>query len=195
LEWFRPHWAFRFPLYGRVQYGGVALELRQALEPWNVMGEQGAAGGTVRFVDSSVERLEVKAGGLVPGRHEILVNNRIVPLQPTGIGTAVGGVRFRAWHPASTLHPTIPPQAPLVCEVWDRWRRRSMGGCTYHVAHPGGRNYVTFPVNSYEAEGRRLGRFEPFGFTSGIFEPPLEEPHPDFPHTLDLRHPPVRIGR
>ncbi len=186
-EWFRPHWAFRFPLAGKIQYGGVGVELRQALEPWNVMGEEGTVGGTVRFVDSSVERLEVKASGLVAGRHKILVNGRSVPLKPISLGDAVGGVRFRTWLPASTLHPTIPAHAPLVCEVWDGWRKRSLGGCTYHVAHPGGRNYVTFPVNAYEAEGRRLARFEPFGFTGGIFEPPQEAPNLDFPHTLDLR--------
>jgi uncharacterized protein (DUF2126 family) len=159
------------------------------------MGEQGAVGGTVRFVDSSVERLEIKASGLIPGRHEILVNGRIVPLRPLAVGQAVGGVRYRAWQPPSALHPTIPSHAPLLCEVWDLWRKRSLGGCTYNVAHPGGRNYVTFPVNSYEAEGRRLARFEPFGFTGGIFEPRPEAPHPDFPHTLDLRHPPGQIGR
>ena len=189
-EWFRPHWAFRFPLYGRVQYGGVGLELRQALEPWNVMGEEGTVGGTVRFVDSSVERLEVKASGLVEGRHKILVNGRAVPLRAIAIGEGVGGVRYRAWQPPSALHPTIPSHAPLVCEVWDGWRKRSLGGCTYHVAHPGGRSYENFPVNSYEAEGRRLARFEDFGFTGGIFEPPLETAHPDFPHTLDLRRRP-----
>ncbi|MBS0473199.1 MAG: transglutaminase family protein [Proteobacteria bacterium] len=188
-EWFRPHWAFRFPLAGKVQYGGVNLEIRQALEPWNVMGEEGAVGGTVRFVDSSVERLEVKAKGMVDGRHKILVNRRAVPLKPISLDEFVGGVRFRAWAPPSTLHPTIPSHAPLTIEVWDGWRKRSLGGCTYHVGHPGGRNYVTFPVNAYEAEGRRLSRFEPFGFTGGIFAPAPEAPHPDFPHTLDLRRP------
>ncbi len=191
-EWFRPHWAFRFPLAGKVQYGGVSLELRQALEPWNVMGEEGTVGGTVRFVDSSVERMEVKVKGLVAGRHKILINGRSVPLKPVSLDESVGGVRFRAWQPVSTLHPTIPSHAPLVCEVWDGWRKRSLGGCTYHVAHPGGRNYVTFPVNAYEAEGRRLARFEPFGFTGGIFEPPPEDANPDFPHTLDLRRAPQR---
>jgi uncharacterized protein (DUF2126 family) len=186
-DWFRPHWAFRFPLHGRVRYGNVGLELRQALEPWHVMGEEGTVGGTVRFVDSSVERLELKAEGLVEGRHQILVNGRTVPLVPITIGEAVGGVRYRAWQPPSALHPTIPSHAPLLCEIWDGWYKRSLGGCTYHVAHPGGRSYETFPVNAYEAEGRRLSRFEAFGFTGGIFTPPQERPNPDFPHTLDLR--------
>jgi len=186
-EWFRPHWAFRFPLYGAVQYDGVHVELRQALEPWNVMGEEGAVGGTVRYVDSSVERVEVKASGLTAGRHTILVNGRVIPMTTSAIGENVAGVRYRAWHPAHTLHPTIAPHTPLVFEVWDGWRKRSLGGCTYHVAHPGGRNYSVFPVNANEAEGRRLARFEPFGFTGGMFEPKHADIHTDFPHTLDLR--------
>jgi uncharacterized protein (DUF2126 family)/transglutaminase-like putative cysteine protease len=187
LEWFRPHWTFRFPLYGTVQYDGVRLELRQALEPWHVMGEEGAIGGTVRYVDSSVERLELKASGLIDGRHRVLVNGRTVPLRATGVGEAVAGVRYRAWQPAHTLHPTIPAHAPLICQIWDGASKRALGGCTYHVAHPGGRSYTTFPVNAHEAEGRRLARFEPFGLTGGVFEPPPADPHPDFPHTLDLR--------
>jgi uncharacterized protein (DUF2126 family) len=186
-EWFRPHWEFRFPRVGTVQYEDVELQLRTALEPWNVMAEEGTPGGTVRFVDSSVERLEIKLNGLTPGRHKVLVNGRVVPLRETAQGEAVGGVRFKAWQPAHGLHPTIPAHAPLVIEIWDGWRKRSLGGCTYHVAHPGGRNSEIFPVNANEAEGRRLARFEPFGFTGGVFDAAREESNPDFPYTLDLR--------
>ncbi|MGE0719635.1 MAG: DUF2126 domain-containing protein [Alphaproteobacteria bacterium] len=187
-DWFLPHWTFRFPLYGTVEHDGVLLELRQALEPWHVLGEEGAAGGTVRFVDSSVERLEVKVTGITPDRHRVLVNGRTVPLASTGrVGEAVAGVRFRAWRLPNALHPTIAPHAPLVVELWDAWRRRSVGGCTYHVAHPGGRNYTTFPVNAYEAEGRRLARFEPLGLTGGTIDPAPPQANPDFPLTLDLR--------
>ena len=185
--WFRPHWEFRFPMLGDVQYETVKLELRTALEPWHVMGEEGAPGGTVRYVDSSVERLEVKVSGLTEGRHRVLANGRAVPLKSIGGADAVGGVRFKAWKPAHGLHPTIPAQAPLVFEIWDSWKQRSLGGCTYHVAHPGGRNSEIFPVNAYEAEGRRLARFAARGFTGGLFTPGRETPNPDFPYTLDLR--------
>jgi uncharacterized protein (DUF2126 family)/transglutaminase-like putative cysteine protease len=186
-EWFRPHWEFRFPVYGVVQYDNVKLTLRGALEPWNVMGEEGAVGGTVRYVDGSIERLEVTIAGYTAGRHHVLVNGRRVPLTPTSADAAIGGVRYRAWRAPHALHPTIAPHAPLVCEIWDEHRSRSLGGCTYHVAHPGGRNYTTFPVNAYEAEGRRIARFEPFGYTPGVFVPPPLGRNPDFPHTLDLR--------
>jgi len=188
-EWFRPHWTFRFPEYGSVQYDGVKLELRGALEPWNVMGEEASAGGTVRYVDGSLERLQVTISGLTVGRHHVLVNGRRVPLTATSIDAAIGGVRYRAWRAPHALHPTIAPNVPLVCEIWDAYVQRSLGGCTYHVAHPGGRNHTTFPINAYEAEGRRLARFEPFGFTPGTFTPPPASTNLDFPHTLDLRRP------
>jgi uncharacterized protein (DUF2126 family) len=117
-----------------------------------------------------------------------------MPLRPTAQGDAAAGVRFKAWQPAHGLHPTIPAQAPLVIEIWDSWRKRSLGGCTYHVAHPGGRNSEIFPVNAYEAEGRRLARFEPRGFTGGLFEVKAEDVNPDFPYTLDLRRQSGRLG-
>ena len=189
-EWFAPHLEFRFPLYGSINHESIVMEVRQALEPWHVMGEEGAPGGTVRYVDSSVERLQIKLSGLTDSRYMVACNGKRVPLIPTGRqGEAVGGVRYRAWQPPNSLHPNIGVDAPLTFDIYDRWSERAVAGCTYHVAHQGGRNYDEFPVNAYEAESRRLARFTPFGHTAGPYVEPVDTSRPEFPSTLDLRWP------
>ena len=187
-NWFKPHFEFRFPKFGDYAVKGMEIEVRSALEPWHVLGEEGAAGGTARFVDSSVERVQVKVSGMAPDRYQLTCNGHVVPLQPTGrAGEFVAAVRYRAWQPPSCLHPTIGVDGPLTFDLIDTWMNRSLGGCQYHVSHPGGRSFDTFPVNAFEAESRRLARFFRMGHTPGRIIPG-ETPHgSEFAFTLDLR--------
>jgi uncharacterized protein (DUF2126 family)/transglutaminase-like putative cysteine protease len=190
-HWFAPHLEFRFPRIGEVSVRGVSLELRHALEPWHVLGEEPGLGGAVRFVDSSVERVQARVSGWVDERFVLACNGHAVPVTPTDrAGEHVAGIRFKAWQPPNALHPTIPAHTPLIFDIYDRWTGRSLGGLTHHVSHPGGRNYERFPVNANEAEARRRARFFPIGHTPG----PMLEPKPtrsrEHPRTLDLR----RIG-
>ena len=187
-HWFDPFIEFRFPRFGTVVYEGVEMELRQAIEPWNVLGEEMSAGGTARYVDSSVERMQLLVRGLTDKRHVISCNGRMLPLHPTGIpGEYVAGVRFRAWSPWSALHPTIRVQAPLTFDLVDTWSGRAIGGCTYHVVHPGGRSEDSAPINANAAEARRFSRFWPHGHTPGPMTVYKEDLNPSIPMTLDLR--------
>lgn len=189
-SWFDPFIEFRFPRHGTTTISGVTLELRGAIEPWHVLGEEVTATGTARYVDSSVERLQLKVDGLTEGRHVVTCNGAVVPLAATDIpGTFIAGVRFKAWQPPSGLHPTIGVDSPLTFDVIDLWSRRSLGGCRYHVIHQGGLSYDSFPINANEAESRRQSRFEKIGHTPGDVVPEdfrIRE-HREYPLTLDLR--------
>ncbi|MGB5384304.1 MAG: transglutaminase family protein [Lutimonas sp.] len=214
INWLEPFFEFRFPHVGRVKFKEVELSLRTAIEPWNVLGEEMSSSGTARFVDSSVERIEVKAKGLTSERYAILCNGIRIPMTNTGTkGEAVASVRYRAWQPPSALHPNLEVDTPLVFDIFDLWVGKSVAGCTYHVFHPGGRAYDTFPVNSFEAEGRRESRFYNENHTQSVYMPAdistevkryiLEkevetgqpvaltpkfiEPDPEYPHTFDIR--------
>jgi len=214
INWLEPFFEFRFPHIGRVKFKDVELSLRSAIEPWNVLGEEISSSGTARFVDSSVERIEIKTTGLTGDRYAILCNGMRLPLTNTGTnGEYVSSVRYRAWQPPSALHPNLGIDTPLVFDIFDLWVGKSVAGCTYHVFHPGGRAYNTFPVNSFEAEGRRVSRFYNENHTQGVYSPKeistevkryiLEkemelnqkvvitptfiEPDAEYPHTFDLR--------
>jgi uncharacterized protein (DUF2126 family) len=209
-EWFAPFLEFRFPHYGRMRVQDIGLEVRMGIEPWHVLGEEVTGSGTARYVDSSLERVQVKLTGLNGARYVLLCNGNRVPLRETGVkGEWVCGVRYRAWQPPSALHPTIGVDVPLTFDLVDTWNSRSIGGCTYYVSHPGGRGYETFPVNSYEAESRRGNRFSTLAHTQNVLparpylaliehyiepnrppfaiDPPPLELNKEYPYTLDLR--------
>jgi uncharacterized protein (DUF2126 family)/transglutaminase-like putative cysteine protease len=188
-EWLLPFQEFRFPHYGRIHVAGLEIDIHGAIEPWHVLGEESSTQGTARYVDSSVERLQVKVQGLTGDRLILSCNGRQIPLHSTGReGEYVGGIRYKAWAPWSALHPSIGVHTPLVIDVVDTHNMRSLGGCQYHVSHPGGRTYDTFPVNANEAEARRTSRFIPHGHLQGTRHIRRDKPHPDSPHTLDLRY-------
>jgi uncharacterized protein (DUF2126 family) len=188
--WFAGQCEFRFPLHGAVEHDGVRLELRHALEPWHVLAEEVASGATSRPADSSVERLQVKIEGLNPARHVVRCNGRRVPLVATGrAGEYVAGVRFKTAMLPVSLHPTLPVNAPLTFDITDISNRRSLGGCVYHTARPGGAGYDAYPVNADEAAARRRARFQHFGHTPDLVEAPAEERSAEYPTTLDLRRP------
>ena len=194
-DWFAPHLEFRCPMIGEVTYDGIRLEVRTAIEPWYVLGEEPAGGATTRYVDSSVERLQVHLSGLTSTRYAVTCNGRQVPLHPTGVaGEFFAGVRYRAWQPPSCLHPTIPVQTPLTFDIVDLWQQRSIGGCRYHVDHPGGLNPGSYPVNALEAECRRAARFLKHGHSGGQVTVRSEDPNREFPFTLDLRLAPTCGG-
>jgi len=171
---------------------GVELELRKGLEPWNVLAEETTSGRTVRSVDSSLERIQVKLSGVTAeSRYVVACNGRRVPLYPTGEpGEAVAGVRFRARRLQAALHPTIPVHAPLTFDLIDRWKERSIGQCIYRVGPPDGRTHPARPVDAAEARERRLERFQESSHTLDHIAVPEEESNSVFPMTLDLRRPP-----
>jgi uncharacterized protein (DUF2126 family)/transglutaminase-like putative cysteine protease len=210
LEWFDTFLAFRFPHYGTIKLQEIEMEISMGIEPWHVLGEEMSSSGTARFVDSSIERVQVKLKGLNGSRYVLLCNGARVPLKETAIKEEfVCGIRYRAWQPPSALHPTIGTDTPLTFDIVDTWNSRSIGGCTYYVSHPGGRSYETFPINSYEAESRRVSRFGDTSHTQDVITPKhdvtfgehyveqnnnsfLCDPPPvlvnkEYPYTLDLR--------
>jgi uncharacterized protein (DUF2126 family)/transglutaminase-like putative cysteine protease len=196
VSWLLPFVEFRFPRIGVTTINGVELELRSAIEPWHVLGEEATAGGTARYVDSSTERLQVAVNGFVPEQHLLTCNGRPVPLTATGTpGHYVAGVRYKAWKPWSSLHPSLDVDSPLSFDLIDRASRLSLGGATYHVVHPGGRAYAHPPVNALEAEARRSRRFEPMGHTTGLIDLEALDSQlirraasdDEYPLTLDLR--------
>ena len=185
--WFDAQEDFRFPVLGSHIANGLEVEVRSAIEPWEVLGEQATASGTARYVDSSMERIQLTVRGGEPGRYQIMVNGYLAPLRRVAADVGVCGIRYRAWQPPNCLHPTVGIDAPLIIDWFDSWNGRSVAGCRHHVIHPGGRGYERFPINAYEAEARRMARFEMRGHSGGLVTPRTPRFNPDMPNTLDLR--------
>ena len=190
--WFASHLEFRFPKIGSFTNDGVTLELRQALEPWNVLAEETSSGGTGRSVDSSLERLQIKLTGLsLDSRYIVTCNGRKVPLHPTGeVGEMIAGVRYRARRLSASLHPTIPVHTPLTFELIDSRQSVSVGRCTYHAGPPHGAAHTSRPSNAAQARERRLERFQVSAPSFDTVRTPVDEVNPVYPMTLDLRWPP-----
>jgi uncharacterized protein (DUF2126 family) len=192
-EVYRAFLELRCPVAGQLQAGGVLLEVRNALEPWNVLGEEPAGGGTSRYVDSSVERIEVRCEGLVPGRHEVLVNGYTLKLMPTSRASeAAAGIRFRAWAPPHSLQPHLPVHHPIRLDLIDRWAQRSLGACAYHVWHPEGRAYDAEPLTRFEASARRAQRFTVEAALQWPITGHEVQMPDDTPWTIDLRRLPAQ---
>jgi uncharacterized protein (DUF2126 family)/transglutaminase-like putative cysteine protease len=179
---------YRCPVVGVLRAGDVKLELRNAIEPWNVLGEETTASGTSRYVDASMERVELRVEGLVPERHAVMVNGLSLPLRSTGVaGEFVGGVRFRAWAPPHSLHPHLGIHHPLRFDILDTWGKRSLGAFAYHVWHPEGRAFLAPPLTRFEAAARRARRFTVESPTAWPATAKPASAHPDAPYSLDLR--------
>jgi uncharacterized protein (DUF2126 family) len=210
MSWFEPFFEFRFPHYGTVRIEGIEMEVRMSIEPWHVLGEEMSSSGTARYVDSSLERVQIRLRGWNKFRYVLICNGNRVPLRETGIREEyICGIRYRAWQPPSALHPTIGVDTPLTFDIVDTWNSRSIGGCTYYVAHPGGRSYDSFPINANEAESRRVSRFGTTSHTQEVLRPspsfsavahyieqnrlpfyydaPVADMNKEYVHTLDLR--------
>jgi uncharacterized protein (DUF2126 family) len=184
---FRPFAELRCPHVGTLGVDGAKVEIRNAIEPWHVLGEEATQAGTARYVDSSVERLELRAIGLPPERYVVTVNDAIVPLRDATRDVRVGGVRFRAWCPPHALHPHIGIHHPLRIDIVDTWAKRAVAGGAYHVWHPEGRAFDAAPLTRVEAAARRAQRFTVEGPTPWPIQARACEPHPEQPYTLDLR--------
>ena len=189
-DWFAPFLDRRFPTLGEVAMGDVRMAIRTAHEPWPVLAEEAVAGVVTRFIDAANQRVQVELTGLTPTHHILVCNGRRVPLQPTRTrGRFLAGVRYKAWNPPSSLHPTLWPVYSLVFDLLDARTGEVLGGCTWFPARPSlvGFSAAPAPVASGEPEREPHyrpqaavlppwspgGRFLPFG--SGARKMPVPE--------------------